>query len=100
MREFEIYLPSTRNDGSKLDPKKLDAIREILLLSFGGYTESKYEKQGAWRMGGVSYYDEISIIKVLASETCDFDLRDFKRRAEEELEQEAILIVDRDVRIV
>jgi hypothetical protein len=100
MREFEIYLPTTQNDGSKIDPRKLAAIRETLLISFGGYTETKFEGKGAWKMGGVTYRDEISIIKVLAAATADFDFAAFKRRVESDLEQEAVLIVDREVRIV
>jgi hypothetical protein len=100
MREFEIYLPTTRNDGSKIDPGKLAAIRETLLLSFGGYTETKFEGKGAWKMGGVTYWDEISIVKVLAAATAEFDFSAFKCRMESELEQESVLIVSREVRIV
>jgi hypothetical protein len=100
MQEFEIYLPTTRADGSKVDSAKLSALRETLLLAFGGYTETKYHGSGAWKMGGITYRDEVSILKVIATETADFDFRTFKRRMETDLEQEAVLILEREVRLV
>lgn len=100
MREFEIYLPTTQNDGSKIDSGRLRAIRETLLLAFGGYTEMKFEGRGAWKMGGVTYRDEISMVKVIASDTSDFDFQAFKRQMEIDLDQEAVLIVCREIEIV
>jgi len=38
MKEYEIYLPTTHNDGSPADPAEIERLKGMLAKAFGGYT--------------------------------------------------------------
>src|SRR3954453_9289598 len=100
MQEFDIYLPSKNADGSGVDAKEIAQIKETLVKAFGGYTHFPQKSEGAWRVGGVTLRDEITIIRVLDDASAKFDMVEFKRTLEKRLRQEAVLIVRRDVEAV
>jgi hypothetical protein len=100
MREFEIYLPTVTNDGAPVDAVQIQRIKDTLVAAFGGYTHLDQRFQGAWRMGGVTFHDEVTIMRVLDDGTADFDMGAFKAAMETALEQETVLIIARDVRVV
>src|SRR4051812_16010667 len=54
MREYDIYLPTARNDGAPIDEAALEQIKQSLTDAFGGYTHLTHHNEGAWRMGGVT----------------------------------------------
>lgn len=100
MEECEIYLPTTRNDGTPVDRAKLEEIKETLVHAFGGYTQLNHRSEGAWRLGGVTFRDEVAILRVLDDGSTRFDLKAFQKSVAAALEQEAVLIVKRQVTIL
>jgi hypothetical protein len=100
MKEYEIYLPTTDNDGSPIDPRELDRVKETLAQAFGGYTHLRQRSEGAWSMGGVTFRDEITILRVLDDGSAHFDMRAFRQSLEAALRQESVLIVERAVSVV
>ncbi len=100
MTEYEIYLPTTDNDGTPFDPVEIERFKRILARAFGGYTHLRQRSEGAWSMGGVTFRDEITIVRVLDDGQREFDMRAFKRMVETALRQEHLLIVQREVSIV
>ena len=100
MQEFEVYLPTKRNDGSAVDPATIESIKAELVTAFGGYTHFAQRSEGAWRIGGVTFYDDVTILRVLDHGGANFDMSEFKLRLEKQLEQETILIIAREVTVV
>jgi hypothetical protein len=97
MREYEIYLPTTHNDGAPVDPRKILDIKRALAKAFGGYTHLNHRSEGVWRMGGVTFHDEITIVRVLDDGSARFDMAAFKKSIENALQQETVLIISREV---
>jgi len=92
---YEVYIPLKYNDGSPIDPRILDHLGERLLETFGGYTFNPQPHRGAWRMGDVTFHDEIVIFRVLTGKTRSA-ARFFKQLRgdlEKELRQEKVLII-------
>ncbi|MDB6153371.1 MAG: hypothetical protein JWL90_1824 [Chthoniobacteraceae bacterium] len=100
MTEYEIYLPTTQNDGSPIDPAQIEQLKLELAKAFGGYTHLRQRSEGSWSVGGVTFRDEITIVRVLDTGGASFDMAAFKKSTEEALRQENVLIVERTVRIV
>jgi hypothetical protein len=100
VQEYEIYLPSTRNDGSPVDAAEIERIKDSLSRAFGGYTHLRQRSEGAWRMGGVTFRDEVTIVRVLDDGASGFDMRALKSRLEKLLQQEEVLIVSRSVEVL
>jgi len=100
MREFEIYLPMATNDGTPVDPAAIQRIKDTLVRAFGGYTHLDQRFEGVWRMGGVTFRDDVTIVRVLDDGTASFDMTAFKTSIEKALAQEQVLIIARDVRVV
>jgi hypothetical protein len=100
MREYDIYLPAAQSDGKDVDPEKLREIKQRLAEAFGGYTYFKTRNEGVWRMGGVTFRDEITVIRVLDEGASVFDMGRFKQELERELVQESVLIVAREVTVI
>ena len=100
MKEYEIYLPTTYNDGTPIDPAIIRRLKDTLAAAFGGYTHLRQRSEGSWSIGGVTFRDEITIVRVLDSGTADFDMGAFKKAVELALTQESVLIVERDIRVV
>lgn len=102
MKEYELYLPLRYNDGTPVEPRKIERVGERLLEQFGGVTFFPQPNEGAWRMGDVTFRDEIVIFRVLASNvraTRRF-FRRLKAELKEELRQEEILIVEKDAEVL
>lgn len=100
MREFEIYLPSQQADGAEISPAEIEKIKKQLAEAFGGYTHLLQRGEGAWKMGGVTFYDEITILRVLDDGSSEFDMRAFRKKMESALQQEQVLVLERDVKVV
>ncbi|HEY8504901.1 MAG TPA: hypothetical protein VIL46_09985 [Gemmataceae bacterium] len=99
MKEYDIFIPLRYNDGSPVEPRKLQELQRRLLDEFDGLTYFPQPNEGFWRMGNVTYRDEIVIYRVLASRvrTARRFLRQLKEELKEEPKQEEILIIARDV---
>lgn len=98
MKEYEIYVPLTHNDGTPVNPEKLVDLRERLLEKFGGLTFFPQRNDGFWTFGDVTYRDEIVIYRILTAQQrmARKFLRDLKEELKRELDQEEILIVEKD----
>ncbi len=100
MRELEIFLPTTLNDGTPVDAAEIARIKETVLQVFGGYTHLDYRFEGAWCVGGVTLRDEVTILRVLDDGRSSFDMATFKRTIEAALGQDTVLVIARDVRVL
>jgi hypothetical protein len=100
MKEYDLLIPLYYNDGSSIEPTKFQALHWRLLQQFEGLTYFPQPNQGFWKVAGVTYRDEIVIYRVLSSQVgrARRFLARLKEQLKEELEQEEILIIERDVR--
>jgi hypothetical protein len=100
MQGFEIYLPTTLNDGTPVEAAKIQGIKDTMVKAVGGYTHLNHRLEGPWRMGGVTFHDEVTIVRVLDDGSAHFDMTAFKKSIETALQQEAVLIISRQVAAV
>lgn len=102
VKEYEIYVPLTYNDGSPIEPTKLVRLRERLLKQFGGLTFFPQRNEGLWSVGGVTYRDEMVIYRVLTSKvrTARQFFTQLKADLKRDLKQEEILIVEKDAEVL
>lgn len=99
MKEYDLFLPLYYNDGSAIDPTKYQQIQDRLIETFGGLTVFPQPNQGYWQMAGVTYRDEIIIFRVVTANArvAHRVFRQLKAELKEDLQQEEILIIVRDV---
>ena len=99
MKEYDICVPLFFNDGSPIDALELQKIQKRLLDQFGGLTSFPQPNDGFWTMGDVTYRDAIVVYRVLASDpqTSRQFLTQFKSDLKQELQQQEVLIIERDV---
>jgi hypothetical protein len=102
VKEYDLYVPLNYNDGSPIEPRKLVRIRNALLNQFGGLTYFPQHNEGFWSSGGVTFRDEIVIYRVLADKvgTARRFLRRLKDELKRDLEQQEILIVEKDAEVL
>jgi hypothetical protein len=102
VKEYAIFIPLYYNDGSPIEPKKLQSLQRRLLAEFGGLTYFPQSNQGFWTMRGVTYRDEIVVYRALAQKARS--ARRFLRRLKEDLKkvlkQEEILIIERNIEVL
>jgi hypothetical protein len=99
--EYDLFIPLSYNDGSPVEPEKLERLRHRLVEHFGGLTDMRHHSAGQWRVGGVTFHDEIVIYRVLGdSRKASAFLRDLKEELERDLRQEDVLIVARMVEVL
>ena len=99
MKEYDLYLPLTDNDGQPFAPRMFRSVQDELLSQFGGVTFFPQPNDGLWQMAGVTYRDEIVIYRVItphAAKARRF-FRSFKQKLKIDFDQLEILIVERDV---
>jgi hypothetical protein len=99
VKEYDIYIPLNYNDGTPIDSRKFQKLQRYLLDHFGGVTYFPQPNKGLWKLADVTYRDEIVIYRVIAISAREArqTLKDLKEQLLKELEQEEILIVERDV---
>ena len=99
MKEFDIFIPLTYNDGSSIEPEKFLALRKRLLDSFNGFTFFPQPNKGFWKMDEVVYQDEIVVYRVVSKyvRTARAYIRRLKEDLKRDLRQEEIFIIERDV---
>ena len=98
MKEYELYVPLTYNDGSPIEPEKIEGIGEQMLKQFGGVTFFPQPNEGLWRVGPVTFRDQVVIFRVLTENVREARgfFRALKENLKKELRQEEILIVEKD----
>jgi hypothetical protein len=100
VNEYDLFVPLYYNDGAEVEPSRLMQLEERLLDEFDGVTVFPQPNRGSWRMGDVTYRDEIIIYRVVTANrrTARRFLRQLKEELKRDLRQEEILIIERDVR--
>jgi hypothetical protein len=100
VKEYDVFVPLYHNDGTPIEPESFDALEQKWLDRFGGVTYSPQPKKGVWRVGDIVYRDEIVIFRVVTheSERAFFSL--LKEQLKDELEQEEILIIEREIETI
>jgi hypothetical protein len=100
--EYDLFLPLQYNDGRPVEPEKIAGLKSRLHDRFGGLTFFPQRNEGIWKIGNVTFREEIVIVRILAEETRP--AREFLRALKEELKadlrQEEVLIVERKVEIL
>lgn len=102
MKEYDVYLPLHHNDGSAIPPEKISRVKRELVEEFGGLTHFPQENEGLWKFGGATFRDKVVILRVITGDpgkARHFFSR-LRGRMQQELGQESVLIVERDVEIV
>jgi hypothetical protein len=99
VKEYDRYFPLTYNDGTPVEAEKIKGVAKRLLERFGGVTFFPQPNEGLWRMGDVTFRDEIVIFRVLSAKVRDARrfFRALKQELKTELRQEEILVVEKDV---
>jgi hypothetical protein len=102
MKEYDIYVPLSNNDGTPVDPQKLKDLKKRLVDHFGGLTHFPQENEGLWKVGAFTFRDKIVILRVL---TADPDKAgsffvELKKEMQRNWGQEDVLIVVRNVETV
>lgn len=99
VKEFDLFIPLNYNDGTPVEGEKLQRLQRRLLDQFAGLTFFPQPNEGYWKLGGLTYRDEIVIYRVLASDATEARafFRALKSEIKTDLRQEEILIVERDV---
>jgi hypothetical protein len=101
VKEYDLFVPLYDNDGRPVEPQQFQALQQ-LLDQFGGLTFFPQSNEGFWTVAGVTYRDAIVIYRVLTSDAQEARqfLSALKERLKEQLQQEEILIVERDVEML
>jgi hypothetical protein len=99
VKEYDIFVPLYFNDGSPIEAVKFQRLQTELLEQFEGLTFFPQPNEGFWKLGGMTYRDEIVIYRVLTTRAraARRFLSQLKERLKQELQQEEILIIERDV---
>lgn len=99
MKEFDIFVPLTFNDGSPIPDELFDELELRLLTQFRGMTYFPQANQGFWKLADVTYQDEIVIYRILTGEVRASReyLSALKKWMKSVFEQEEILIIERTV---
>jgi hypothetical protein len=102
VKEYDIYVPLRYNDGTPVEPRELQTLKQLLVDHFGGLTFFPQPNEGFWTAGGITYRDEIVIYRVVTDKTRGAKrfLTTLKERLKRSLEQEEILITVRDVDVL
>ncbi len=100
MKEYDLFVPLCYNDGTSIEPEKFQEIQRRLLKEFDGLTYFPQPNDGFWKLGDVTYRDEIVIYRVVIAQTRSARrfLSEMKEELKRELDQEEILIIERDVK--
>ena len=98
VKEYELYLPLFLNDGSPVSDQLVDDLMERLVEEYGGCTFFPQPNKGMWKMADVVYHDDIVIYRMITAKVraARKFLRALKQELMRELEQETILIVEKD----
>ncbi len=99
MKEYDVFVPLYYNDGQPIEAAKFQELQKRLLERFQGLTFFPQPNQGYWKLGDISYRDEIVIYRVInedAASSRDF-LNSLKDYLKKELRQHEILIIEREI---
>jgi hypothetical protein len=93
--EYDVYFPVAGDNAVEV----LVQAKHELTDYFGGLTDFRHRSEGTWKMGGVTFHDDIVLLRVLGEDrqAARSFLQRLSRRLATMLDQEEILIVEREV---
>jgi hypothetical protein len=96
--EYDLYYPMTSASGAR-STAVFQQLKERLTEFFGGITDFHHRSEGAWKFGGVTYHDEVVLLRVLGQDRAKARafLREVKLELESSLKEEQVLIIEREV---
>ena len=99
MKEYDIFVPLFYNNGIAIEQIKFQELQDDLLERFEGLTYFPQANHGFWTFGDISYRDEIVIYRVISQDSAASReyLSDLKEHLKRELQQQDILIIEREV---
>jgi hypothetical protein len=100
VKEYDIYLPTACDDGKPVCQSVMAHVKRSLTDAFGGYTHLTLANEGVWRVGNVTFKDTVTVLRAIDDGSSQFDIHSFKCNLEHLLEQESVLIVVREVRLI
>lgn len=102
MKEYDLYLPLTDNEGEPFAARMFRSVQNELLSQFDGVTYFPQPNEGLWQSGGVTYHDDIVIYRVITPHTGKARrfFRAFKEKLMKDFGQLDLLIVERDVETI
>jgi hypothetical protein len=102
VREYDLFVPLHYNDGTPVERDKLARLRQRLVDEFGGLIDLHHQHKGYWKIGGVTFRDEIVIYRALVDDAAEARrfFRELKEELTVDLRQEDVLIVERQVEVL
>jgi hypothetical protein len=97
--EYDLYYPTTSASGPR-SVAMFRRLKERLTEFFGGITDFHHRSEGTWKFGGVTYRDEVILLRVLGQDQARARtfLIEVKQELEASLNEEQVLIIEREVR--
>jgi hypothetical protein len=94
--EYDLYYPASATATAE---DQLVTLKRTLTEFFGGLTDFRHRSAGEWKIGAVTFHDDVVLLRVLhadrdAARAC---LQRIKGDLERDLSQEQILIIEREV---
>ena len=94
---LQFLLPLKYNDGSDIEPRKFDLVRQEILNKFGGFTIAPFSLDGAWidPNSNIKYFDRTKLFEVaidFTEENKQF-LSDYKGKLKQRFRQHEIYMV-------
>ncbi|SRR6266498_1210434 len=101
MKRFEILLPLDHNDGTQIEPEKLDQTAEELSDRLGAITQDTTGIIGSWKYGAARYRDRLLRIRVDTDdpEAIAF-LKAYKETLKDRFQQIDIWITAQEIQII
>jgi hypothetical protein len=97
--EYDLYYPMTSAAGPR-SAAMFQRLKQRLTEFFGGITDFHHRNEGAWKFGGVTYHDEVILLRVLGQDQgkARTFFSELKQELETSLQEEQVLIIEREVR--
>lgn len=100
-KRFEILLPLNYNDGTAIEPEKIDQTAEELTERFGGTAQDTVRITGTWKYGGARYRDDLLRIRIDTSDpTATAFLKGYKELLKERMQQIDIWITAHEIEVL
>ena len=99
MKEFDLYVPLIVR-GKKMSAQKLSGLKQRLIKKFGGLTYFPQKTKGYWKIGHVTFQDEIVILRVISEKPCDSFWNALKGDLQRQWSQKEILIVSKQIKVL
>ena len=98
MQKCEIHLPLNYGDGRSIKQKKIDRVRQELLVTFPSFAESY---QRTWRYNARECTEILKIEMIITGDSFPKNqLKELKARLKKFLPQDDILITTQDIELV